>query len=236
MQMAQETGQERKRIILPNYDERTIFLGGTGSGKTNLALTMAEHYDKFVYIDPQHNLHPKAPHIVLNSLDRIKWEIAFLRDRHIVYRPKFENVHPRSKAVRHYDQLLYYLHRRGKPRDRKTGKFPAPFVIYIDEAYALGHGIHYPDTATNIAVMDRQKGIGLWVSSQRPVNIPVPLRSECAWYYVFYLSKEDDVDEISSYGRPKKQLKELLLNDLKFDHSFVQISRRTNEFTHFPPI
>lgn len=223
-------------IILPNYDERTIFLGGTGSGKTNLAMTMASHYDKFVYIDPQHNLTPKVPAVYLQSLDSWRWEWAFHRDVHIVFRPKPENVYPRMNAVRHYDELLYMLHRRGKPRNRKTGKFPNPFNIYIDEAYALGHGAHYPDWAQNIAVMDRQKGIGLWVSSQRPVNIPVPLRSECAWYYVFYLSKEDDVDEIASYGRPKKALKRLLLEDLKFDHSFVQISRRTNEFIHRPPI
>lgn len=218
-------------ITLPNYDERAIFLGGTGSGKTNLAMAMADHYDKFVYIDAQHNLHPKAPSVYLSTLDRLQWELAFRRDRHIVFRPKVEEQKPAM-----FDQLLYMLHKRGKPRSKKTGKFPSPFVIYLDEAYSIGYGAAFPHWATKIAVLDRQKGIGLWTASQRPVNIPIPLRSECAYYYVFYLSYEDDIKEIAKYGRPKKQLEAMLNDQLKFDHSFVQISRKTGEYIHRPPI
>lgn len=218
-------------IILPSYDERAIFLGGTGTGKTNLAMTMADHYDKFVYVDAQHNLQPKAPSIYISSLDRLQWEIAFRRDRHIVFRPKVEDQTPAF-----FNKFLYMMHRRGKPRNKKTNKFPSPFTIYIDEAYSMGYAASFPHWATKIAVLDRQKGIGFWTASQRPVNIPIPLRSECAWYYVFYLSYEDDIKEIAKYGRPKKELERMITDDLKFDHSFVQISRSTGEFLHRPAI
>lgn len=219
------------RIKLPNYDERAIFLGGTGSGKTNLAMTMADQYDKFVYIDCQHNLEPKADSIYISKVDRLTWDLAFLRDRHIVFRPKIEDQTPQM-----FNNLLKMLHTRGRPRDKRTGKFPRPFTIYIDEAYSVGYASNFPHWATKIAVLDRQKGIGLWTASQRPVNIPIPLRSECAYYYVFYLSYEDDIREIAKYGRPKKQLEEMLTHELKFDHSFIQISRKTGEFIHRPPI
>lgn len=218
-------------ILLPNYDERAIFLGGTGTGKTQLAMKMADRYDKFVYIDAQQNLKPKASCVYLQSLDRFQWEWAFRRDKHIVFRPKVEEQTPQM-----FNQLLYMLHKRGKPRNSKTGLFPSPFTIYIDEAYSLGYAASFPHWATKIAVLDRQKGIGLWTASQRPVNIPVPLRSECAWYYVFYLSYEDDINEIAKYGRPKKELQRVLTDDLKFDHSFVQISRSNAEFIHRPAI
>lgn len=218
-------------IKLPGYDERAIFLGGTGSGKTGLAMTMADHYDKFIYIDAQNNLTPYAPSVYLNSLDAFQWAWAFSRDRHIVFRPKVENQSPQM-----FNQLLYMLHKRGKPRNKKTGKFDRPFVVYIDEAYAMGYASNFPHWATKIAVLDRQKGIGLWTASQRPVNIPIPLRSECAYYYVFYLSYEDDIREIAKYGRPKKELERVIQEELKFDHSFVLINRSTGEYQHRPAI
>lgn len=227
----------RQSIILPGYDKRVAFFGGTGSGKTYLAMTMASHYDKVFYIDPQHNLKPHKPHVLLNSLDKLKWEWAFRQEgKHILFRPKPEDVYPKAKAVQFYDKLLYMLHKRGKPKNKKTGLFDKPFIIYIDESYALGKGPHYPGYAEIIAVMDRQKGIGLWFSCQRPVNIPVSLRTECHQYFVFYLSRESDNEEIAEYGRPRKLLKEVLLSDLKLDHSFIEINRQTGQFIHHPKI
>jgi DNA helicase HerA-like ATPase len=216
------------KIKLPSYDERVIFLGGTGSGKTNLALTMLNYYRKVIYIDTQHNLTPKHDHIIVRNFKTPLFPLYMKNDKHIVYRPPIEQQTPTL-----FNEFLYTLHKYGKPK--KNGEYPNPFIIYIDEAYSIGYGANFPLWATKIAVLDRQKGIGLWTASQRPVNIPVPLRSECAYYYVFYLSYDDDIDEISKYGRPKNKLKEELLT-LEFDHSFIQIARKTGSFLHYTAI
>ncbi len=224
--------QQSNSMTLPKYDERAIFIGGTGSGKTNLAMEMASHYNKVIYIDTQNNLKPKHAYTLLTTLNEFYWLWAFKQDKHILYRPKREHRNKHS-----FNKLFKMLSSWGKPKNKKTDLYPNPFLIYIDDAYALGHGIHnFPDMTIEIATQDRQKGIGLWVACQRPVNIPVPLRTECAYYYIFYLSYDDDIDEISKYGRPKKALKELIQNDLILDHSFIEIVRRTATFTHRKPI
>lgn len=203
-------GSLSSRIIRPpSYQERVLFVGSNGGGKTVLAGEMlAAGYPRTVSIDVKGDFDPPIDYTVLSSPGDWRWRYA----DHIVYRPKFK--YSNGHAL---DDVLRSLFERA----RKVGK-KKPFILYIDEGLYLATSSR-TGTMRALAVTGRSLNVGLWVSSQRPKWIPVEVRSEAWRWYVFYLSFEDDEKEILKHAKGKINLQGLQnAQDL---YSFWEIRR-----------
>lgn len=212
-------------ITLPKLGEHLIFCGTTGSGKTVLAQELLSNYDKIFVFDTQDSL--KIPDAVkvtspiglgrkLKSLSRIR------------YVPKLE-----YRTKDYFNAVIKYLLLTKNIFDRqevwKNG------IIYIDEIYHIGYGQSFPDWLSRGIATARQKKISIWVSSQRPTNIPMPLMTESRRIYLFYLSYAEDLKKISKFTRDEKHFLEVI-RELKYDYSFIELDRITGMWRKLPKL
>lgn len=216
--MADET------LTLPTYKARVIFLGANGCGKSELAghMLVAGEYD-YVAIDTKGDFSPPHEHIVIRTPTDWRWRVGY---RHIVYRPNPEFMDARSLA-----EVLRALYMRG----RSSGK-RKPFVVYIDEALAVCK-LGAAKWLQIIAVSGRGLNMGLWIATQRPRQVPVETRSEAWIWYVFFLTYDEDEEEVTRYAKGQ-----LTVDDLQTgteDFAFWRMERGKGGRVlvhHFPPL
>lgn len=201
-------------------------MGSNGGGKSVLAGQMlASGYPRSVSIDVKGDFDPPLDYTVLRSPDEWGWRNT---DRHIVYRPKIEYM-----GGAWLEEVLFRLFERA----RKKGK-REPFIVYVDEGLYLSKTGHIQSLAA-LAVSGRSLNVGLWVASQRPMWIPVEVRSEAWRWYVFYLAYEQDEREVLKYTKGRLSLAQLQEGTANF--SFWEIKRGKQSagkltISHFPPV
>lgn len=201
-----------------SYQERILFLGANGSGKTVLASEMISGYPRAIVLDVKYDFPipwESGDYIVLDKpprvgfLNALKWVFG---SRHVVYRPR-----------RPYDSgewITYFLDRMFD-KGRSSGK-KNPFILYIDEGLWASYAGAWQALA-RLAVAGRSLGIGLWLSSQRPKVIPVAIRSEAWRMYIFYLRYREDRKEIIDLL--EGQFDEWRLQSSTEDYQFWEIRR-----------
>lgn len=180
-------------IELPSYQERVLFLGANGSGKTVLESRMLARYPRVVILDVKGDFpipaswdredyalltRPPRPTRLLGFFD------GWNRDR-IVYRPS-----PPYDSGPAITAFLDWAFHRGRREGKKR-----PFILALDE----GGWVAYSGAKmamSRLAIAGRSLGIGLWIAAQRPRGIPVEVRSEAWRIYVFFLRKEADRKEL----------------------------------------
>jgi len=181
-------------IETPSYQERVLFLGANGSGKTILASRMIEPYPRAVILDIKYDFPipwAKDEYAVLTKppgRGGMGWLFDPWRNHdRIVYRPG-----PPADSGPAITGFLDAMFQRGR-REGKTH----PFILYLDEGgWAAYAGAKMG--MSRLAIAGRSLGIGLWISAQRPRGIPVEVRSEAWRTYVFYLRKSEDREELLS--------------------------------------
>lgn len=214
-------------ITPPGYQERLLFIGANGSGKTHLASRMLRDYPRWVVIDLKGDF--PLPSKDVKIIDKppvrrsrsIEWE-----QPHIVYRPL-----PQYIIGAWPTYFLQQMFVRAKKRGKKE-----PFLLYVDEGIFL-ESLGAQTWLKILAVTTRSMGLGLWVASQRPRGIPVAVRSEAWIWYIFYLSYEDDMREVARYSGGQITYKDL--QNTKVDFSFFQMKRVKGgkvSVEKFPPI
>lgn len=216
---------ESNRLTPPSYQERVLFVGSNGGGKTVLAGQMlAAGYPRTVSIDVKGDFNPPIDYTVLTKPNELGWRYK----KHIVYRPEFEYANGQW-----VDEVLRRLFKRARAKGKKQ-----PFILYIDEGLYVATSSR-TGTMRQLAVTGRSLNVGLWVSSQRPKWIPVEVRSEAWRWYVFYLAYDEDEKEVLRYSKNKIQLDELQNpTDL---YSFWEIKRGANsagrlQVKHYPKV
>lgn len=213
------------RIIPPDYQERVLGVGSNGGGKSEFfRQLLAAGYPRWFAWDVKGDFDPLEDHKVMKD-PRDGW--AWRADR-ILYRPARQFRTPGwTKFV-----LARLLDRAMKAGPRR------PSICYLDEAhYITRHGGR--DGMMDLAVVGRSLGLGFWVGSQRPIWIPVEVRSEAWTWWVFYLAKKQDELEVLSYTKGKLSLEDLEAAWTNF--SFWEIRRgRTSpadlQIIHRPPL
>jgi hypothetical protein len=184
----------------PTYKERLLFLGSNGTGKSVLIRELLAKFPRSVSIDTKGDFEPIQPFVVVEDPD----DKRLLQEDTVVYRPR-----PEFKSGPHLDAVLGRLFTRAQATfDVKNRKQLRPFVVNIDEGLALSKR-GYTANLAEIAVSGRSLNIGLWVASQRPVWIPVEVRSEAWRIYVFYLLYEDDEKEVLKLTKRRLTLAQL---------------------------
>lgn len=159
--------------------ERVLIAGKTGSGKTWLARRLLARIPRLVVIDPKSTL---ADWNLKEPSDR-DWN-KFDRGEYGRYRIQSPVT---SDLESWYDDLFGYLYECGE------------LTIYIDEAYAVTPPGQKPGKWLSACyTRGREKGIGVWSSTQRPAWIPLFMLSEADWFLVFRLSLEQDRKRIAA--------------------------------------
>ncbi len=219
------------KISPPEYDERLLFLGSNGSGKSVLARQMlAAGYHRVRAVDLKGDFNLLQDHRVV----REPGDWRGFRARHVVYRPKA----PYDSGAWLDQVLLGWYRDAQRTFDSKRKVQRNPTVIYIDETLALAHS-RRTEALARIAVAGRALGLGLWCSSQRPVWIPVEARSEAHRIYAFYLQYEEDERELLKYAKRQLSLEQLQAG--MQHHSFWELRRHRSsagrwEVRQMPPL
>lgn len=217
-------------IQAPSYNERLLIVGANGSGKTKLAeLFLASGYPRTVTIDLKGEINPPFPdgEPVWRVRKPIGWQWRqSIRKGHLIYQPP-----PEYRTMETMDAVFHHLYARA----RKYGK-KYPFILYLDEGLSLAH-MGGSKWLSALVVEGRSLKCGVWISSQRPLWIPVEIRTEAWRWYIFYLAYRDDIDEIIKYSGGRLSREDL--TEALADYSFWEMRRHLGgklSVRHYPPI
>lgn len=147
-------------------DERVIFVGRTGSGKTTLADRLIRFLGyRTVVIDPKH-----------------RWEFpGYKLVTH--YDPSLETIRqvfrPKDRAAADWRDLEVFL--------ESIWNAGIPTVVYIDELTAVTEPRRTIPILEDFVRLGRQVGMGTWYASQRPKDVPSLFLSEAEHWFVFDL-------------------------------------------------
>lgn len=150
-------------------DERVLFVGKTGSGKTYLARYLTAPVPRLVVCDPKGRI---------NSEEwRLRPYDDALRDLQDG-KPARARIAPQY-AEEDWEPFFWQLLGIGN------------CIIYIDELYGVG-----PSKGSRglqaLYTRGRELGIGVWSATQRPTFIPIYARSEAEWVFQFQLNIFED--------------------------------------------
>lgn len=169
------------RLRIEPY-ERVIFVGKTGSGKTYLARHLAQSLRRLVVFDPKGMLNQPGAGWNLVDWSR-EGEKALLAG---------ENIRLRVPAPLDGDWSPYLLaiQRAQLAFDRPMKN---PVTLYMDEVYGVvPPGKRPQDELVALYTRGREWGIGVWGATQRPVWVPLFVKSEAEWTFMFRLQLPDD--------------------------------------------
>lgn len=147
-------------------DERVLFVGRTGSGKTTLADRIIRTLGyRTVVIDPKHRWEFPGYRLV-ESYDP---DPRLIRQ---VFRPKDDEQEDWRDAERFLEDVWNAGERT---------------VVYIDELTRLSTPRRTIPILADFVRLGRQAGMGTWYASQRPKDVPSLFLSEAEHWFVFDL-------------------------------------------------
>lgn len=154
-------------------DQRVLFVGTTGSGKSELAKHFLRKLNRVIVIDPKFTFqlegYKRQKHLPYNMA------LGFRNmDFHIIYRPR------RDDTI----DLAQLFYRIGKMRE---------ITIYIDELSTLSEQfIEATQVLADVVRTGRERHISVWSAIQRPRWVPRIFLTEAENIFQFQLRSEDD--------------------------------------------
>lgn len=215
-----------KIIKPPALGKHQVFCGRTGSGKSELCQRVLHSYGndiRIFCIDPDDSVDLKNSKTVHSPTAAKFWFKIYNRIRYVPTREYFD----RETWEELFDWLL----------NTSTKKKPNPMIIHINEIYRLGYGASFPQSLPVTMTTARKRKISMFIETQRPKAIPIPVLTEASRIYLFVLRRPDDRKYIAGYigGDDPKQFLSIL-NNQKLDYSFIEIDGDSGEWTKYPPI
>lgn len=159
-------------------DERQLFLGGTGSGKTVLAKHFLTRLNRVFVIDPKHTF----------KLDNYKIRKALPvlgKQWRIIYRPQKGEDDSRLADI--LDELFRIKN----------------VTIYCDELSTLAD--RFPistEVLADIARTGREIKVAVWNAIQRPRWVPRVFLTETEGIFTFGLRSQEDRNYIAEFTHP----------------------------------
>jgi ABC-type dipeptide/oligopeptide/nickel transport system ATPase component len=191
---------DRNDIRIEN-DERLGIIGKTGCGKTYLAIDFLNEAARngcyIVVLDNKGFFGSEK----INGKYRFTWKGAGLvRDfnglykasqmdlQKIVYRPNPElEANDPKEFGNTMDSFLWWIYRRGNT------------LLYIDEVASICDSYTIPNGLNAILKRGRELNVGLWYSTQEPVNVHNSLFSQSEQFIVFRTQLQSHRDKMAGY-------------------------------------
>lgn len=159
-------------------DQRCIFVGRTGSGKTTLADLLIRHLGyRTVVIDPKH----------LWEFPGYQLVTEYNPDPNVV-RQLFR---PRLREGDGWRDTEAYLN--------AVWSYGIPTVVYVDELTALSTPRKTIPVLADMVRLGRQRKIVPWTATQRPKEVPNLFLTEADHWFVFDLRHEDDRKKVAGF-------------------------------------
>lgn len=170
------------RGITIKRNDRAIFLGATGSGKTTLAKALMYGLKNVAIIDPKRTFRLPESWSPTTTDDR---EIVETWDKStpLIYRPDAESLRRPDAS----DWFFEWAFNRGNT------------LVYVDEAMLVTNGTNPPIFYAACIQQGRERGVGVWHATQRPSRVPIVLLSESEHVFAFRLRNPDDRKRVADY-------------------------------------
>lgn len=164
-------------------NNRVSFAGKTGSGKTFAAGFLLGKIGRKIVIDPK-----DSP--AIDDWNLIPWDeqsINLLRD-------------PDERASIRVIEPPGGYDKDGFPNWDPVFDMAwdlAPVTIYLDEMYSVAKNGNMSYHLRRLYTQGREHGIGIWASTQRPMNVPKEMFTEAEWGMIFMLKRAKDRKEVA---------------------------------------
>lgn len=150
-------------------NDRVLFVGKTGSGKTYAAEQLARPIERLIVADPKGMLKGKW--------DTVDWDSSTTKLLNKGEPIRVRIPAPLDKDWEKYFQKVYEA---------------GDCTLYIDEMYGVITNGNAGPYLTACYTRGRELGIGTWAATQRPRRIPIFARSEAEWIFCFRLKTDAD--------------------------------------------
>lgn len=164
-------------VVLPEIlpDQRVVFVGKTGAGKTFLAHSLLIDVNRLLVLDAK------------GTLFHDDWNLEKWTGNHKAMQTVDEPFRIRVPFPIDGDWSPY-LWEAYNARN---------CTIYIDEVYGVEKGTNPSDALRACITRGRELGIGVWSATQRPASIPMIVLSESDWIFEFQLRLDVDRKRIA---------------------------------------
>lgn len=172
-------------IVTLSSDQRAAFMGKTGSGKTTLALHFTRPIRRLLVLDAKGTLN--TPEWLLTDDNEA--------DRRRLIKGGYARLRIPAPFDGDWTEILDFAWQIGN------------VVVYIDEVYGVVQPYSRPpNELVTLYTRGRERGIGVWASSQRPAWIPMFVLSEADWLFVLRLNLDADRKRVAEIGGPQVAL------------------------------
>jgi hypothetical protein len=160
------------RAIKMRENDRAVFIGKTGCGKTTLAQFLIEDEDKpfsFVWNPKGSDSIYKWRHKHVTSLKAV-YAAADKEERRIIYTPDPYLAEDEANQA----EFGYWLYEKKNRR------------VYLDEATSIVYnGVKVPRWLNALINRGRERGLSVATATQRPSGVPSNVLSESEHWYIF---------------------------------------------------
>lgn len=204
---------ERPEPYVIRANDRTVFVGKTGSGKTAAVKKLVwEPLDRVIFADIKGREHRDLNYPVLESLEQAR---AALTASDPDDRLEKFVIRPKAPDIEWFDALCQLVYDRGGTH------------LIADELKSVYHGSSLTNHHNLLLTNGRDKGVGFTATTQRPQRIPREAISEAEHVFTFRLKDPDDVDRIDTVtaGELPEEPKALDRYHYIYDHEDLDAPR-----------